>query len=97
MDIVVKTLLFEIPHIRLVLLESNEYCLIVEDTELNDLVEDFLWDDYVYDSTFVSSEGRNTPAIYYNYFGVGVPVDALIEKLQTINQVEIEGIFRKNN
>lgn len=97
MQIGVKKILFEIPHIRLAQLESDEYCLIVEDTELNDLVEDFLWDDYIYESTFVTSEGRDRPAIYFNTFGVGLPVVELIERLRTINQVEVESIFRKNN
>ncbi|KIC94378.1 hypothetical protein [Flavihumibacter solisilvae] len=97
MQISVKKVLFEIPHIQLAQLESDEYCLIVEDTELNDLVEDFLWDEYVYESTFVSSEGRDKPAIYFNTFGAGLPVEGLIERLRAINQVEVESIFRKNN
>jgi hypothetical protein len=97
MQIKVNDVLFEVPHIKLVHLESGEYCLIVEDTEVNDYVEDFLWDDYEYQSTSVSMEGKTTLAIYYNHFDADFPVDGLIEALKTIDVVEVERIFRLNN
>lgn len=97
MQIKVNDVLFEVPHIKLVQLESGDYCLIVEDTVVNDYVEDFLWDDYEYQSTSVSMEGKTTLAIYYNYFDADFPVEGLIEALKTLDVVEVERIFRLNN
>ena len=92
-----KEVLFEFPHVKLVHLESGAYCLTVEDTELNDYVEDFLWDDYEYQATSVSLEGVSMLAVYYNYFDAGFPIEGVIEALKQLDPNEVERIFRLNN
>lgn len=92
-----EEVLLELPHIKLVRLESGAYCLMVEDTELNDYVEDFLWDDYEYQSTTVSMQGREMPVVYNNYFDADFPVGGLIEALKQLDVNEVERVFRLNN
>lgn len=92
-----EEVLWEVPHIKIVRLESGEYCLVVEDTELNDFVEDFLWDDYEYQATSVSMQGRSNPAVYYNYFDANFHVDGLIEALNQLDLNEVKRIFSLNN
>jgi hypothetical protein len=92
-----EEVLLEFPHIRLVRSASGEYCLIVEDAELNDFVEDFLWDDYEYQATSVSVQGNSKPAVYYNYFDAAFNVDELISSLKQLDLTEAERIYRLNN
>ncbi|GAO42721.1 hypothetical protein [Flavihumibacter petaseus] len=92
-----EKVLFNIPHVKLVRLDSGRYCLVVEDTLVNDLVEDFLWDDYVYQATTVSVPGKSMPAVYSNYFDDTLPVEALIEMLQQLDPAEVEQAFKIHN
>lgn len=97
MQVKINAVLFEIPHIKLVSLETEEYCLIVEDTKLNDYVEDFLLKDYDYQSIFVSVEGSKTPVVYHNYYNANILAEGLVDALRTLDVVEVERIFRLNN
>jgi len=85
------------PHIKLVQLESGAYCLSVEDTMLNDYVEDFLWDDYEYQSTEVAIQEGTTLAVYYNYFDADFPIEDVIDSLKQIDVNEVERVFKLNN
>ena len=38
----IKEVLFQIQHLKFVNLDSGKYCLIVEDTEVNDYVEEYM-------------------------------------------------------
>lgn len=100
METGIKEVLFQMPHVVLVRLEGGEYCLVVEDTELNDYVEDLLWDNFEYRATSVSQPDRSLPAVYYNYFnepGTDYPIEGVIEALQQLDAGEVERIFRLNN
>ncbi|MDN3656198.1 hypothetical protein QWZ08_11205 [Ferruginibacter paludis] len=92
-----RNTLFEIPHIRLIESDSGLYCLVVEDTELNDYVEDFLWDEFEYQSTSVSRHDRKTPAIYCNYFDANFSKERLLELLNQLDPGEVARIYKLNN
>jgi hypothetical protein len=92
-----EEVLLELPHIKLIHLENGEYCLMVEDTELNDYVEDFLWDDYEYMATTVTMQGRTGPVVYNNFFPADFPIADLIEALKGLDVAEVERVFRLNN
>lgn len=92
-----QAIIFEIPHIRLTLLDTGVYCLIVEDISLNDYVEDLLWDDYEYHSTTVSMPHRKAIPVYYNYFAGGVAIEGVLGVLRQLDVNEVERIFRLNN
>ena len=92
-----QTILWEIPHVQLVRLESGGYCLIVEDTNVNDFVEDFLWDEYEYDATNVSLPIGSKTAVYANYFHAGFPVERLIESLKLLDAEEVERVYRQSH
>ena len=93
----VKEVLLALPHIKLVHLESGVYCLVVEDTLLNDYVEEFLWDDYEYESTEVTIEKGSTLAVYHNYFPANFPIEDVVDSLKEIDVNEVERIFKLNN
>jgi hypothetical protein len=93
----VEEVLLELPHIQLVRVDSGAYCLIVEDTQLNDYVEDFLWDDYEYQSTEVAIKEEANLAIYYNYFPADFPIEDVVDSLKEIDVNEVERVFQLNN
>jgi hypothetical protein len=93
----IKKLLWEAPQIQLVYLESEELCLIVEDTELNDFVEDCLWDEFEFSTTSVSIHEEKGIGIYYNYFDPEITVQRIIESLKQIDLNEVERIYKLNN
>ena len=95
--VMVSEVLFEIPHVQLVRLESRAYCLIVEDMMLNDYVEDFLWDHYEYESTSVTIPGRGMPPVYHNCFNENFPVQGLLDLLKQLDVNEVERVYRLNN
>ena len=89
--------LFEIPHIRLTQTEPGMYCLVVDSTELNDYVEDFLWDDFEYQTTSVSLHNTSALATYYNYLDAGIPTKQLVDALNQIDLNEVARIVKLNN
>lgn len=91
-----KQVLFEIPHVTLTQSDDGIYCLIVEDTELNDYVEDFLWDNFEYQATSVTMNNK-AKATYYNYFEPGLPIDRLVEALKQLDLNEVTRIYKLNN
>jgi hypothetical protein len=93
----IKDVLWEVSYIKLAMVESGVYCLIVEDTELNDYVEDFLWDEYKFQATSVEMEAGSSVAVYYNYFDREVPLERIVESLKQLNLNEVERIYRLNN
>ena len=97
MDEQIKEVLWQMEHIRFVSLETGNYCLIVEDTELNDHVEDFLWDEYEYNATRVVMDTPASIPVYYNYLPSDLPAGRFLESLKLLDPVEVERIFRLNN
>jgi hypothetical protein len=88
-----KEVLWSMPHIALAYVDSGDLCLTVEDTGLNDYVEDFLWDEFEFGATSVSLQHHSKPAIYHNYFVEGTSVERVIEKLKQLNLKEVERIY----
>lgn len=93
----IKEILFQIPHIKFVILSSGEYCLIVEDTELNDFIEDFLVEDNDIEIVSVSMVNENKLSVYYHYFDESFEVESLISILKKLDLNEVENIFKLNN
>ncbi|GAA4344657.1 hypothetical protein [Flaviaesturariibacter amylovorans] len=89
-------ILFEIPHVRFVSLGADGYCLIVEDTAVNDFVEDHLWDDYEYSATSVSMDTEESIPLYYNYLPPELPADEFIEALRRLDPADVEKVFQSN-
>ena len=88
-------ILFEIPHVKLVILEDR-ICLIVEDTEVNDFVEEFLSENFGIISNDVEVDNLSNIDQYYNFFE-NVEVENLIGMLRKIDAVEVENVYRINN
>jgi hypothetical protein len=88
--------LFEIPHLKLVNLEGHKLCLIVEDTEVNDFVEDFLLENKI-EIENVEIEENQRIEIYLNYFIESLSTEKIIQTLKKIDSKEISEIFRINN
>jgi hypothetical protein len=91
-----EEILFQIPHIKLIILNDGKHCLIVEDTELNDYVEDFLSENHDIESNSVSLEDNSKLSIYYNYFEES-DVERLVIALRKLDLIEVENIFNINN
>lgn len=87
-----EKILFEIPHVKLIETDEGKYCLIVESIQLNDYIEDLLWDHYQYDSTSIAMEHRSAVPVYSNYFDAGVVIEDVIGILQEIDPKELEKI-----
>jgi hypothetical protein len=85
MDVILKKVLWEVPSIKLVKVESGEYCLIVKGTMLNDYVEEFLWDEYQFEQTSVEIETGSNAATYFNYFDAFTPIEKILELLHKLN------------
>ena len=96
MDVIIKKVLWEVPNVKLVKLESRKYCLIVKGTMLNDYVEDFLWDEYQFEQTSVEIETGSHVAIYYNYFDVTTPVEKVLELLHKLDLNDVERRYGLN-
>ena len=92
----IREVLFEIPHIKFVILDDGEYCLVVEDTELNDYVEDFIYENGI-EIENVSLDNENGLSIYYNYFEGNLEAEKLIVALKKFDVKEVEAIFKINN
>jgi hypothetical protein len=97
MEKAIKEVIWEMPHVIFVHMESGDHCLIVEDTEVNDLVEDHLWDEYEYAATSVSMETPASIPVYYNFLAADLPVDRFVEALKGIDPTLVEQVFRLNN
>ena len=88
--------LYELPHVSLVQNENNDLVLIVEDTELNDYIDDYLWDNFQLDEYAVESRENKSLDIYYNYYQPK-DLENLISALAAIDTNEIERIYKLNN
>lgn len=97
MDVNIKEVLWEAPYIKLVKLEQERYCLFVQDTNLNDYVEDLLWDEYEYAETSVAIDAASGVPLYSNYFEPGIPIEKVLALLKGIDLTEVERIYRLNN
>ncbi|MDI9257925.1 hypothetical protein [Flavobacterium sedimenticola] len=91
-----EKVIFELPHIKLVQSEKMEIIVAVEDTELNDYVEDFLWDNYGLDEYGIVENEKDNLTCYYNYYEVK-DLELLIEALKSLDVKEIVRIFAINN
>jgi len=93
----VGNILLEIPHIKLRQLITKRYCLSIEDTELFDFVEDFLWDNYNIETDDIELDNSETVVICNYFFESDFDISALIIALKEIDVQEIERIYKLNN
>jgi hypothetical protein len=91
-----EKVLIELPHIKLIENEKMELIVIVEDTELNDYVEDFLCEEYELDCYGVEFYEKNNQNYYYNYYNAE-DLKVLKKALLSLDLKEVERIFALNN
>ncbi|POY39495.1 hypothetical protein C3L50_09970 [Flavobacterium alvei] len=92
----IKEVLFQIQHLKFVNLDSGKYCLIVEDTEVNDYVEEYMLDKGI-EIEDVDVNDNDKISIYYNYFSENSNLEKIIETLKKIDSKEVVTIFSLNN
>ncbi|RYY96562.1 MAG: hypothetical protein EOO11_13200 [Chitinophagaceae bacterium] len=92
-----QVVLWQIPHVLFVRLDTGNYCLIVEGIEVNDYVEDHLWDDYEYSATNVSMDGPRSVPVYYNYLPADLPLEPFLEALGGLDAEVADKIFRMSH
>ena len=93
----IKEILFELPHIKVVILEDGFYALAVDDFEVNDYVEDFLIEECDIDICVVSTENIGEHTFHYSYFENNLIPTDLISSLKKLDLDEIEKIYKLNN
>jgi hypothetical protein len=89
--------LFEINHIRLKELQNHELCIEVDDYELWDFVQDYLWDNFQITEEHVEHSSANDSKLNRSYFAADVKSDDLIKALLQLDVQEVERIYRLNN
>jgi hypothetical protein len=90
-------ILWEMPHVKFTRLASGNYCLVVTSMELNDYMEDFLWDDYDFHATSVALETPGSIPVYYNELTPHLPVAKFIEALNRLDPEEVKRIYQLTN
>jgi hypothetical protein len=88
-----KEILWERPHLRFASVASGRYCLVAEGMLVNDLVEDFLWDEYEYAATSVEMASRSSVPVYYNYLPADLPLNRFLARLGELDQADVERAF----
>jgi hypothetical protein len=91
----VKEVLWESAHVKLVSLASGASCLVVEGMQLNDFVEEHLWDHFEYEATSVEMERPASIPVYYNYVPDDVPAARVIDLLNELDPTELEQAFNR--
>jgi hypothetical protein len=91
-----ENILFETKHIRLLKNENSEYCLIIQDTEVNDFIEEYLYDNYQIQALRVEIN-NDIISSYYNYFESNYQIEKLINALVNLEVSIIQKIFKLNN
>jgi hypothetical protein len=86
--------IFEINHIRLVQFEDGVLCLEVDDYELNDFVEDYLWDNFQIESEYIANPSSSDNKSWYSK---NIVAEDLIKALSQLDLNEIERIYKLNN
>lgn len=89
-----EKVLFEISHIRVLQLEDEVLCIEVDDYELNDFVEDYLWDNFQIESEYIAHPSSSHNRSYYSK---EVATEDLIKALSQLDLKEIERIYKLNN
>lgn len=92
----IKKVLFQIQHLKFVNLDNGKYCLIVEDTEVNDYVEEYMLENGI-EIENVDLDNNDKISIYYNYFSENSNLEKIIETLKKIDSKEVVTIFSLNN
>lgn len=75
-------------------IEDGVLCLEVDDYELNDFVEDFLWDNFQIESEYVAQFSSSNNRSWYSK---DVAAEDLIKALSQLDLNEIERIYKLNN
>ena len=88
--------IFQIPHITVAITESQVCCVIIEDTELNDFVEDIFTEKHDLLADYISVDYKAKIQVYYNYFETADRAE-IIDILKQFDEIKIEEIFRLNN
>ena len=89
-----EKILYEISYLRVLRNEDGVLCIEVEDYELKDYIEDYLWDNFKIEAEFVSM--RLSPN-YRSWYSKEVATDDLIKALSQLDSNEIERIYKINN
>ena len=75
-------------------IEDGVLCLEVDDYELNDFVEDFLWDNFQIESEYVAQFSSSNNRSWYSK---DVAAEDSIKALSQLDLNEIERIYKLNN
>ena len=92
-----EEVLFEIPHLKLLKVKNGKYCLVIEDTEVCDFVEDILLDIYNIQSDKIEADFDKEIHTYYEYFESNFNAQILVNALRQIDANEIKSIYKLNN
>ena len=90
------TVVYAVPHVTLFLDDKEQFQLRIEDYELFDTFDDLLSEHFDIDFEYLFEE-KNGLRICTIFFKQIVDEEALIDNLKSIDEKEIERIFRLNN
>jgi hypothetical protein len=89
--------IYTTPLLTLFSTDKGDLKLRIEDTELCDIVEDILIEQFDIEDFYHTTEQHDSVHVYTLYFADIVDKEKVIEAIKSINQNEIERIFRINN
>lgn len=88
---------YAIPHVTLFYTDKDEPRLRIEDYELFDTYSDILTEQFEIDDFYIKTETQGNLEIVTIYFPENTDKDKLIMAVQSIDQKEIERIYKINN
>jgi hypothetical protein len=92
-----EKILFEISHIRLKEVQNGELCIEVDDNELWDFVQDYLWDNFQLTEEYVEFPTARDSSPFKSYFATDVKAEELISALSKLDVQEVVRIYKLNN
>ena len=91
-----QLILFEVSHIKLIK-ENDVPYLIIDDWELYDFVDDFLWDNFKLSTDGFVEHDLIENKVYQVYFESGVNENNIVSALRKLDLEEVERIYKLNN
>lgn len=88
---------YAIPHVTLFWSEKDEPVLRIEDYELYDTFEDIINEEFDLEYDYLNREEKNGIDICTMYFNKTVDKEKLDKAVRSLDQEEVERIFRINN
>jgi hypothetical protein len=89
----VDAVLWEVPHLKFVSLQSGRCCVVVTGMQLNDFVEEHLWDHFEYEATSVEMERPTSIPVYYNYVPSDFPAARVIDLLNELDPADLGRVY----